>query len=174
MLFLAAGNIAIYNERLTIILGLITLLFALAAFTSCRCYPSLLTRLRLKDPSESGWYQTFNKYHAYYWWMLWLVLVLHVITALMHTELPAFGESEASIHRYILGTGLISFVSILVLGFSCRSLVKIIDLFAGKSPLEARAYDAFYKYHPYYWLFFFLIITAHLAFSYAHVGIWPG
>ncbi len=160
----AATSLSIYDERLSVTLGFITLVFVLAFFTTCRSFTSLLARLGFKDSLKVGWYQTFYKYHAYYWPVFWVTFVLHVTTALMHTDLPQLGDPDAAQHLYILASGLISFVALVTLGFSCRIFASLFHLFTGKSLTEGRVNSAFYKYHPIYWLVLLVSIAVLFIF----------
>ncbi|GEM_PF-2317969 len=168
-----AENLGIYDERLSVILGFITLLFVFAFFCSCRVFISLVTRLGFKDPLQFKWYQAFHKYHVYYWPVFWTTFVLHVVTALLHTELPEFGDPDAPGHLYILGSGVISFIALMALGFSCRTFGGVFHIFTGKSLPESRENSAFYRHHFLYWIVLILTIAVHLIFSYQHIGFWP-
>ena len=171
---LTLSGAGLYAERLTVVLGFVTLLSALATFASCRSCLSFLGRFGLKSPMEVGWYRLFYKYHAYYWWVFLFALVLHFMTAIMHTAIPSAGDPEATIHWLILSFALGSFVFIGAVLVSCRSLVGFLNLFTGKSPLNSKAYQTFYRYHSYYWLILILSIAGHFASAYVHIGIWPG
>ena len=171
---LIPAEIGVYNERLTVIIGFVAVVLVLVVFSSCRSFASLLAGFRFKGPLQTKWYRAFYKYHAYYWPMLWLLVVLHVMTALMHTELPVAGDPDAAIHWYILGSGLIAFLSLVALGFSCRTFAGVFNILTGKSLTEGRLNGTFYGYHYLYWLVFLLATAMHLVFSYLHVGFWPG
>lgn len=171
--FLASGNIEVYNERLAIVLGFITLFFVLATFASCRSFITLLNHFGWKNPIDSEAYRIFYRYHFYYWWAFCFVFTLHLMTAVMHTGLSTTDDPDAYLQWYVLWSGLALFVSSLVLFSSCRSLPNLLNLFAGENPLTVKGYQLFYRYHSYYWLVFFLLIAGHFAFGYVHAGIWP-
>jgi cytochrome b561 len=172
-MFSLSLNVAIYGERVTIILGLITLTSGMATFFSCRSFISLLGLLRIHSPADNKTYRSFNKYHAYYWWAFITVFVLHLMTALVHTSIPSASDPDAAIHRLILWFGVASFVSSLVVISSCRSIPGIIYFFTEKNSLSNRVYQKFFKYHSYYWWVFILAVAGHFAASFYHTGIWP-
>jgi len=169
-----SGNIGIYNERLTVILGFVTLAAALATFVSCRSCLSFLGRLGWKIPTESGPYRAFYKYHGYYWWVFILGLTLHFLAAVMHTAIPAPGDPDAPIHWAILGFALGAAVMTGAVLSSCRSLNSLVNTFTGKAPTSNKRYFSFYRYHSYYWLILILALAGHFAASYIHIGVWPG
>ena len=167
------ASIGVYDERLAVILGYITLLIILAFFSTCRSFVTMITRLGMKDPQQVKWYQLMYKYHAYYWPVFWITFILHVLTALMHTDLPQFGDPDAVQHLYILASGLLSLIALIVLGFSCRIFTGIYHLFNGKSLTENHATGSFYNHHGMYWLVLLASIAVHLVFAYRHIGFWP-
>jgi cytochrome b561 len=169
-----SADIGIYNERLAIALGLLTLVFALAILASCRSFAFLLNRFGVKDYTNNKPYQSFYKFHSYYWWIFWLAFVLHLMTAVTHTELPAVGDPDAGIHWLILGFGAAALVSMLIVSLSCRSIIAFSNIFTEKSLLKFKIYNSFYRYHSYYWFVFILLIAGHFTSAYIHAGIWPG
>lgn len=172
-LFSPSGYIGVYNERLAIVLGMITLVSALAIFASCRQFITLFTRLGWKNLVEAGAYRSFYRYHSYYWWGFWFVFVLHALTGIMHTGLNTTTDPDAYLHLYVLWSGLGAFLTVLVVFSSCRSPVNFIDLFRSKTVLTLNGYRFFYRYHSYYWLVFILLVAAHFVVGYIHTGIWP-
>jgi hypothetical protein len=171
---IANSGAGLYGERLAVALGFVTLAFALATFASCRSCLSLLGRLHVKNPMETRPYRTFYKYHGYYWSIFLLTLILHLISAVMHTAIPTADDPDAQIHWVILGFAFGSLVSTGVVLSSCRSLVNLLNLFAEKGPLSNLRYQLFYQYHSYYWVLLILAIAGHVASAYLHTGIWPG
>lgn len=169
-----SGNIGLYDERLTVVLGFVTLAAALATFVSCRTFLSFLERLGLKSPINAGWYKAFYKYHGYYWWVFVMGLILHLLTAVMHTAIPKAGDPDAPIHWTILGFALGAAAMTGAVLFSCRSLTGLLNTFTGKAPIGNKRYFSFYRYHSYYWLILILAIAGHFAASYVHIGVWPG
>jgi hypothetical protein len=169
-----SGNIGLNEERLAVALGFVTLASAMATLVTCRTCLSFLERLGLKSVTESKWYRGLNKYHGYYWWAFILALVLHLMSAVMHTALPKAGDPDAAIHWVILSFALGSLVMVGAVISSCRSMVGLITLFTEKGPLSGSKYNFFYRYHAYYWLFLILLIAGHFASSYMHIGFWPG
>ena len=169
----SAGNIGIYNERLAVTLGLITLVFGLAIFVSCRICVSFLARAGLDRFTSGKSYRSFYRFHSYYWWIFWFVFVLHVLTALMHSGIPDPGDSDSAAHWSILGLGAASFIAILTVGVSCRSLAGVLDLYLTGGPLQSGFYKLFYRYHSYYWLIVLLGVVGHFTSAFLHTGIWP-
>ena len=166
-------NAGLFDERLAVALGFISVVSALAAFTTCRSFITLVMKLGFKDPLQVKWYKAFYKYHGYYWPALWISLVLHVILALLHTQLPQIGDPDAVIHLYILVAGLVSFIAMIVLGFSCRVFGTFLNTRTGKPPLQFRLFGAFYKRHGLYWLILLATFAVHFIFAYRHIGFWP-
>lgn len=160
-------------ERIAIIIGVVTLCTALAAFGTCRTFISLLTWMGVRNPVHSRLYQAFNKFHLYYWWFFGIFVLAHLMMAVIHTGLPKAGDPDAGVHWIILGLGLASMFSGITLFFSCRVSPR---LFSPKIPslsLSNKAYRSFFKYHAYYWIIFMLLVAAHFAVVYVHAGIWP-
>ncbi len=173
-LFEISNQSAIYNERVAIILGLATLTLALAAFTSCRTFVSLLTRLGVRNPTDNVAYQTFNKRHLYYWWFFGVLALAHVMMSTFHTGLPEAGDPDAGVHWIILALGLASALSGVALFSSCRLSPKLLAPVIPKLSLASQAYRSFFGYHSHYWWVFAVLVAVHFAASYLHAGIWPG
>ncbi len=172
--FAAAGYIGQYNERLAIILGLITVAFALATFASCRTCVVLLARLGLKNPIGNRGYQAFHRYHGYYWWGFWFVFLLHALVGIMHgLSVPSSIDPDAYLHVPILWLGVGALCTAVIVVSSCRSPVAFLDLFRTKPTLASKGYRLFYRYHSSYWLLLGLAVAAHFALGYYHAGIWP-
>jgi hypothetical protein len=170
----AASGPSLYGERLVIVLGFVTLLSGIATFASCRSCLSFLSRFGLKNPMEKRWYQSFYKYHGYYWWIFLMGLFLHFLTAIMHTSIPSASDPDGQIHWIILSLG---FSSALIVGgvlASCRSLSALLNLFREKDVMSNKKYLSFYRFHSYYWLILVILTAGHFASSYFHTGIWPG
>lgn len=164
----------IFGERIAVILGFITLAAFLAIFASCRSCMSFLKFLGAKRVLDSKAYQTFNKYHGYYWWTFGYMLVVHAWMALVHTGFPAANDSDGTIHWVILWFAFGSLASVTVVVFSCRSFANLITFFKGRSPLSGGFYKRTFKFHIYYWLVLALAVAGHFAAVYYHIGIWPG
>jgi hypothetical protein len=65
LLIQAADVTAVYNERLAIVFGFVTLVFVVSVFLSCRVLPRLVAMVTPKKPFSSLLYMAFYKYHAY-------------------------------------------------------------------------------------------------------------
>ncbi len=167
------SDVGLYGQRLTVALGFVTLASAVATFASCRSYRSFLERFRLKTFMETGWYRAFYRYHGYYWWVFLLALVLHLVTALMHTIIPTSGDPDAQIHWIILSFAFNLLVMVVAVLFSCRSLVSLFNLFTERGLLTNNLYQSFYRYHSIYWSILILSIAGHITSVYIHTGIWP-
>ena len=174
MLFEASNATPIYNERLAIVLGLITLLLAVTSFISCRTCVSWLKYLGLQNITTSRGYETFNRYHIYYWWAFGVFLTSHVLVAVAHTGWPQAADPDAGIHWSILGIGALSSLSSGIVFSSCRVLPRLAAMASSKSPISNPGYRFFFKYHTYYWGIFLSLAVVHFAISYSHAGIWPG
>ncbi len=173
-LFQASDVTSIYNERLAIVFGFITLALGLSVFLSCRVCISWLSHLGLQNPTKIRGYSSFYKYHLYYWWAFGVMLIAHIMVSILHTGFPQTSDPDASIHWIILGLGLGSFVTALGVFSSCRVLPKLMAMVTPKNPFSNTLYKPFFKYHSYYWLIMTLLVLAHFTVSGNHTGIWPG
>jgi hypothetical protein len=174
MLFQPADMTAIYNERLAIIFGLITLTSGLAAFFSCRTCVNWLIRIGMKNPLNNKGYSAFYKYHIYYWWSFGVLLVAHILVAVIHTGLPQAGDSDANIHWMILGFGLFSAITAVFLFSSCRIVPRLISRVKPGNPLKNLRYRSFFGFHSYFWGVLALLVVLHFVIAYNHAGVWPG
>lgn len=167
------GPTAIYNERIAIIMGIFTLMLALAVFLSCRTFFSLAHLLGWKTPGENKIYRVFNKYHVWYWWLFGVSLVAHIMMSVVHTGLPQAGDPDAGIHWIILILGLASAILAVIIFASCRFLPRVLSAQKSGGLLKNVRYNLFYRYHNYYWLLLLLMVAAHFTVSFLHAGIWP-
>jgi cytochrome b561 len=170
----ATDTSAVYNERVAIVLGFLTLLSLLAVFLSCRSFLSLMTFLRLKNPVDRPAFRKFYDYHAYYWWIFGVFLVAHFIMAFLHTGLPKAGDPGAPVHWAVL---LLGFGAALAAGgllVSCRIMPRIITIVTSGKPFASKGFTTFFKLHAYWWWVILVLVTAHFAVAYSHAGIWPG
>jgi hypothetical protein len=167
-----AVSLSVYNERLAVLLGIITLLSALAVFFSCRTGVKILNKIGLKRLVAHKSYQTFLKYHTYYWWTFWLVFVIHLFAAIMHLGFNTAGDPDAYLHKYSVIFGVLALLIILVVGFSCRGIANLVRLFSERRPTDFKLIGAVYKFHAYYWMLFLLMIAAHFTAGYLHSGWW--
>jgi hypothetical protein len=172
----ASTGVGIYNERLAIILGLLTLIIALSTFASCRSCLGILHRLGINSPLQNRSFQTFYKAHAYLWWTLWFILAMHLMVGAMHTASTIIpGDEDAYVHWQIIWAGVAGLG--LIGGFvltSCRSFSHTLDFLTNKPSMSMKLYRIFYRYHSYYWMIFILAALAHFLLGYFHAGIWPG
>ncbi len=166
-------GVALYGERLAVALGFATLVSAVVTFISCRSCISFLGHLGLKNITDTKWYRIFYKYHGYAWPVFLFFLILHLLTALMHTAIPTARDPDATIHWFILSFAFGSFLSVGMALFSCRSLVSTIGLFTGKNLISNKKYKSFYRYHSFYWMILITAIIGHFISSYLHIGFWP-
>lgn len=166
-------SLSVYNERLAVILGCLTLISALTVFFSCRTCIRLLNKIGLKNVVSSKRYQTFLKYHTYYWWTFWLIFVIHLMAAIMHLGFNTAGDPEAYLHKYSVIFGASTLLTILVVSFSCYGIANLVRLFSERRSTDFKLIGAVYKYHAYYWMIFFLSIAAHFIVGFKHSGWWP-
>jgi hypothetical protein len=164
---------SLYNERLAIVLGLITLVAGIGVFASCRTCISLLTRFGIAKPLESPFFRRLYSWHPYFWWAFWMGLILHISTALFHTGFPVNGDPDASIHWWILGLGLGSLLLVPGTLLSCRVIASAVEFFTQKNPISWGLYRGFYRLHSYYWLPLALVVFAHFIVAGNHVNFWP-
>jgi cytochrome b561 len=174
-LLLASSNLgSVYNERLAIVLGLLTLTSGLVVFLSCRTCLSWLSHLGLKNLTQTRGYSVFFRYHLYYWWTFGVLLVAHLMVAVLHTGLPQAGDPDANVHWTILGLGLFSAISGLVVFSSCRVLPRLLGMALPRKRLNNLALSPFFKYHSFLWLILAALAISHFLVGLNHSGIWPG
>jgi hypothetical protein len=165
-------DVGVYNERLSIILGFLTLFLTLATLFSCRNFTSFLKLIGVKNPAGNKLYAAFFKYHSLYWYGLVFVLVLHPLVGIMHIVFTDSTDPDAYLHTWVLAAGAAAFALILIILVSCRSLVAFLGFITGKNPLAGKSFAAFYRLHAYFWFLLIIIIVLHFSFSYLHTGIW--
>jgi hypothetical protein len=169
-----AGYTGQYNERLAIVLGLVTLLFVLATFLTCRSCVALLKRLGWRDPLASRVYKALYRFHGYYWWGFWFVFFLHALVGLMHgLSVPSSIDPDSYLHVPIFWLGAGAAACAIIVLASCRSPIAFLDLFRSRPALTSRTYRLYYGYHSYVWLLLLLMVAAHFAVGYYHSGLWP-
>ena len=170
-----AGGLGIYYERIAVALGFATLVAAIATFASCRTFTGLVGRYARADLLQNSAYRSFYKYHAYYWWAFIVILAVHVLSSVMHTDLlPTAGDPDFAQHWFIVGFAFGSVASFVMQFGSCRSVAGLIDLFTGKPPLSWRIYKGFYRFHAYYWWIFLAAVGGHVIAAAVHTHFWPG
>jgi hypothetical protein len=170
-----AVSLGIYNERIAVSLGFAALAAGIATFASCRSFVSLLERSGRSSLIENRAYRSFYKYHAYYWWSFIIILLVHIMSSFMHTDLiPNAADPDALAHWLILWPAAGSFVFLLVQLTSCRSFAGLVDFFTGKPLLRWRVYYNFYRFHSYYWWLFVAAVVGHITFAAIHTSFWPG
>jgi hypothetical protein len=174
-LYQPANPVAVYNERLAIILGIVTLVLAIATLASCRSCLLWLNRFGFSGFVKSRPYQNFYKIHTYVWWAFSFFIAMHLMVGGMHATYSVVpGDSDAYVHWQIIFSGLGGFVLILIVLSSCRAFAHTLDFLMNRPSLKNSAYLLFYRYHSYYWWIFFLVVIGHFILGYLHAGIWPG
>jgi hypothetical protein len=174
MFFQASDMTAVYNERIAIVLGFLTLISALAVFVSCRTCVAWLRHLGMKDPSTTRGYSVFYRFHLYYWWAFGMLLVVHPIIAILHTGLPQAGDPDANIHWIILGIGLFSAIAAVAVFSSCRVVPRLVTMATSRNPFDNSSFKAFFRNHSYFWAPLVLLVAVHIAVAFNHARIWPG
>jgi len=167
------GTAAIYDERVAVVLGFLTLFSLLAVFLSCRSFLAVMNRMGLEGVTNSKAYRRFYQYHAYYWWIFGALILSHFMMAVLHTGLPKAGDPDSPIHWAILLLGLGAALGAGALFVSCRIMPRLITLATSKNPMTSVAFKGFFKLHAYYWWIILLLVVAHFAASYLHTGFWP-
>jgi hypothetical protein len=167
-----AIDVGVYNERLSIILGFLTLFLTLAVFFSCRTFISLINWLGVKNPLNNGLYTAYFKYHSLYWYGLIFILVLHPIVGIMHVVFIDSADPDAFLHKWVLISGAVALAAALIILVSCRSLAAFLGFITGKNLLAGKSFAAFYRLHPLIWLSLVIMVVLHFTFSYLHTGVW--
>ena len=161
----------IYDERIAIILGYVTLILALSLFFSCRIFTGFLRNRGLQRIIDHLAYAKFYGFHGTYWWFFAIFLMVHFLTAFGHVGIPQSSDPDSPIHWSILATGLAGSIVFAGIYFSCRSIGTFLSFFTDKSPAEL--YPSFFKNHSFVWLVFGILILTHIVIAFRHVGIWP-
>ena len=165
--------LGIYNQRLAIVLGFITLASGMAVVLTCRSFFQILPRVGIKNPLKNAVYNKAYSFHAYFWWIFIMGLILHLMTALFHTGLPAAGDPDAPVHWVILGLAAGSVLLLTPVLLSCRSIATFFNFVNGKSPLNNNTYGWLFRRHGLFWWPFIVCVSAHFLVAYIHTGIWP-
>lgn len=168
-----SSTAALYGERLAVALGFFTLASVIVIIVSCRSWLGLFKFLHLPNPMNTKAFQSFYKYHAYYWWLFVVAVILHLTTGVTHVALPTPGDPDALIHWIILGFGVFALVSFILVMASCRSFAGLLGFFTGKNTLAMNSYKNFYRFHSLYWWLFAIAVAGHFGASYVHIGLWP-
>jgi hypothetical protein len=166
-------SLALYNERLAVTLGIITLISGIGVFVSCRSCVSLLTKIGVNKPLDNTFFKLLYSYHPYFWWLFWMGLILHFTTAFFHTGFPIAGDPDAPVHWWILGLGFGSLLLVPTVLLSCRSIASAFEFMSGRNPLGGKLYRGFYRLHGYYWWPLMLLVIAHFLVAGNHIGFWP-
>jgi len=161
----------VYDERIAIILGWVTLILALSIFFSCRTFVGFMKKSGWVKIVDNPIYSKFYSYHGAYWWFFIIVLTIHFLTAFAHVGIPQSGDPDSPIHWGILLTGLVGAFVYAAIYFSCRSIGTLWGFFTDKGP--AQLYPSFFKSHNAVWFLFGIIIFIHLVLALIHVGVWP-
>ena len=66
--------------HVVITLGIINLIMAVLIFSTCRCIPAMKTFAKLM---ERPGYRSFYKYHCYFWYVFWALVVVHASLAIV-------------------------------------------------------------------------------------------
>jgi cytochrome b561 len=168
------GDLSIYYERIAVSLGFATLAAGLATFGSCRTFVTFVSRHSGANLLSNKAYQSFYKYHGYYWWSFLIILIVHMASATIHTQLlPKAGDPDAFAHWMILGFALASIVAVTIQFLSCRTFAGLVNFFTGKTPVKSRVYKAFYEFHAYYWWIFLVAVGGHFIAAAIHTNFWP-
>ena len=64
-------------------LGILAITNGLLIFFSCRFVPMLGETFNKKF-MQNKVFKFVYKYHPYYWWSFWLIIVLHIMMAIAH------------------------------------------------------------------------------------------
>ena len=166
------GNVGLYGERVAVVLGFVTLGLFIAMAVTCRKFLPFASRLGMGSLTNSAPYQALFKLHSYFWYGLGLVLVLHLMAGLLHTEIPQKGDPDAAIHWAILIFALTTLTSLVLVFSNCRSFATVLKIFRGDRVLTG-AYGRYYQLHSFFWVLLLVALAGHLVASYMHIGFWP-
>ena len=75
------------------------------------------------------------------------------------------------IHWVIFVLGIVTLVSILLVALSCRAMLTTFNIFTGRNLTENRFFRVFFKWHPYYWWVFWIVLAMHMIAGIQHAGI---
>jgi hypothetical protein len=75
------------------------------------------------------------------------------------------------VHWLILALGIGILLSGVAIFVSCRSVAGVLHLAGAPHTRGARAYQAFSRFHSYYWGAFWIILLLHLMVTTTHIGL---
>lgn len=75
--------------RTVFILGIVNLVTLSLIYFTCRCIPgSRITRVT-GNLMRFGAYKRFFGYHCYFWWILWVSVIIHVVLGVSLLGIPS-------------------------------------------------------------------------------------
>jgi hypothetical protein len=160
-------------ERITVLLGFLTLTSALAVVASCRTIPALFKKIAKKDLLTNEGYQSFYFLHGFFWQAFFLLLAVHLVLGLTHLSMLTMGAEEIRTHLTILGFGALTALSYGGMLASCRITHDFFTKSFEPKSLKDRVYRVFYGLHDYYWLIVLTLVVTHFIFAHADAGWWP-
>jgi len=80
-------------------------------------------------------------------------------------------SQDIYIHWMILALGIGILVSGIAVITTCRSVAGFFHLLSGNDSFKTRVYGAYYRFHSYYWVAFWLFLVLHLMVTIVHVGL---
>jgi hypothetical protein len=75
------------------------------------------------------------------------------------------------LHWLIVSLGLGILLSGIAVITTCRNFAGFFHLLQGKDSFKTRLYKAYFKFHSYYWVAFFLLLILHLLVTIPHLGL---
>jgi hypothetical protein len=166
------GDAGLFWERLAVVLGFTNLALFIGMGITCRSFLNIARNLRITRFTSSRPYQALFKYHSFFWYGFFVVLFLHIILAILHTEIPKAGDPDAAIHWAILGFAGSVLVSTALTFSGCRTFSGILQGFRGDK-LYKGFYGHYFKLHAYFWVILLAALAGHLVTAYPHIGFWP-
>ena len=73
-----------YAHQVVFITAIGNFVFLMVVLSSCRTIASLLNLFLPKNPLSNNAYRRFYGYHSYFWWLLAVFLVAHIVSGIIH------------------------------------------------------------------------------------------
>ncbi len=158
----------IYVHWLILALGIGILISGIAVITTCRSVAGFFHLLQGKDSLKARVYNTYFRFHSYYWVAFGLFLVLHLMVTIVHIGLPSSGEPYALAHQVVFYSAIVNFLLVLVVFTSCKSFLSLVSLFTSRNPLSGNIFKGFYRFHSILWWLLAVSFIVHIVFGIIH------
>jgi hypothetical protein len=162
------SSLDIYIHWLILSLGIGILISGISVLISCRSFASFFHLLENKSSMKTRIYSAYYKFHSYYWWVLGLFLVVHIMVTMYHIGIPLPGKPYFLAQQVSFYTAITNLVFTLVVFTSCKSFLAIVIFFSSRTPLSNSIFTRFYKFHSIFWWLLSVSFTTHIVAGIIH------